>query len=64
MVMDADGAIRDGSIEVPGELAKLRAQGWAMVEVETSETVVHDVDSQTVLMTSYLPSTPRVRCTR
>ena len=40
VVTDADGAISGGSVDMPGALATLRTQGWDLVEVETSETVL------------------------
>lgn len=54
VVLDAEGAIRDEPVNVTEELARLRGLGWQLVDVDTSETVVDDGETQTVVMTSYL----------
>lgn len=54
VVMDADGVIRTGTMDVAEELGRLRGLGWQLVDVETSETMIGDEDVQTVVMTSYL----------
>lgn len=52
--MDADGVVRDEQVEVTEELGRLRGLGWQLVEVDTSETVIEDGGTRTVVMTSYL----------
>lgn len=54
VVMDADGAIRDERVDVTEELGRLRGLGWQLVNVDTSETVIEDGSTRTVVMTSYL----------
>jgi hypothetical protein len=50
VVMDAEGTLRDGAVDVTEELGRLRGLGWQLVDVDTSETVVEDGGVQTVLI--------------
>jgi len=54
VVMDAEGVVREGQVDVTEELALLRGLGWQLVDVDTSETVIEDGNTRTVVMTSYL----------
>ncbi len=59
VVMDADGAIREGAVNVTEELGRLRGYGWQVVDVDTSETEVVESSAAgktvtSVVMTSYL----------
>jgi hypothetical protein len=57
VVQDVDGTFRDRPTDVTGELARLRADGWELVEIETAETPVAVGGTQRqVLVTTYLLS--------
>lgn len=52
VVRDVDGSFRNRPSDVTQELARLRADGWELVEVETGETPVPVGDGERHLLTT------------